>query len=210
MNGFNLEDVKNKCVVTMKKKTKKKNQQKKQIIENRGSSLSINSSWEKLKSNPINKLLLKFFTLMIVFYIFWATPFIQENIILPISCLYAYLAGSFLNIFGYSVNILNDTVGNSNFSISIKNGCDGVEGLAIFLCAILIYPATISQKAKGVLIGFSFLILLNLIRVISLFLTGVHLPGIFDLMHESIWQIAFILLTLFALLKWVGWVSGEK
>ena len=167
-------------------------------------------NWQEIKSNPINILLAKFFGLMILFYGFWASPFIQVNLIEPISCAYAFLAGTFVNLFGYSVSIVRDTIGNSDFSISIKNGCDGVEGLAIFLCAILIYPAMVGQKLKGILLGFSFLIMLNLIRVISLYLIGVHVPSLFDVMHESIWQVLFILLTLVALFKWVGWVKSNS
>ena len=167
-------------------------------------------NWQEIKSNPINILLAKFFGLMILFYGFWASPFIQVNLIEPISCAYAFLAGTFVNLFGYSVSIVRDTIGNSEFSISIKNGCDGVEGLAIFLCAILIYPATISQKLKGIILGFSFLIMLNLVRVISLYLIGIHLPSLFDVMHESIWQVLFILLTLVALFKWVGWTKSSS
>ena len=167
-------------------------------------------NWQEIQSNPINILLAKFFGLMILFYGFWASPFIQVNLIEPISCAYAFLAGTFVNLFGYSVSIVRDTISNSEFSISIKNGCDGVEGLAIFLCAILIYPAIISQKIKGILLGFSFLIMLNLIRVISLYLIGIHLPSLFDVMHESIWQVLFILLTLVALFKWVGWVKSSS
>ena len=191
---------------------KKKHKQPSKLSTKADATLSRNRTinWQEIKSNPINILLAKFFGLMILFYGFWASPFIQANLIEPISCAYAFLAGIFVNIFGYSVSIVRDTIGNADFSISIKNGCDGVEGLAIFLCAILIYPATISQKLKGILLGFSFLIMLNLIRVISLYLIGIHFPSLFDVMHESIWQVLFILLTLVALFKWVGWVKSSS
>jgi len=196
-----------------KKKSKRKNKPSvnESVIEDgRSTTLSLGNGWQNFWSKPINGILLKFFILMIVFYAFWAVPFFQQNVIEPISNLYAFMASKMLNVLGYGTTAIRDTLGNNDFSISIKNGCDGVEGLAILLCAIAIYPATFSQKGKGIFFGFVFLVLLNLIRIISLYLIGTHLPSMFDVMHESVWQVLFILLTLLALFKWVGWTKTTE
>lgn len=160
-------------------------------------------AYKKFNSQLINRLLLKFIGLMALFYLLWGTPFVQKILIAPIAQAYAKVSGVILNLVGYGVNVRQDVISSPDFSISIKNGCDGIEGLAIFLCAIAIYPATIRQKIKGLGYGICFLVILNLFRIITLYMTGIHLPNLFDVMHESIWQILFIALTIVALFMWI-------
>ena len=45
---------------------------------------------------------------------------------------------------------------------------------------------------------------LNVIRIITLFLTRLHWPKAFDIMHVDVWQVMFIL---FAILLWALWAS---
>ncbi len=166
--------------------------------------------WKRFNSQLINRLLLRFVGLMTLFYLVWASPFIQKTFVAFIATLYAKAGGFLLNLMGYGVSVHQDIVSSNAFSISIKNGCDGIEGLAIFLCAIAIYPATIAQKAKGLGYGIVFLVLLNLLRIVTLYMTGIHFPSLFDVMHESIWQILFIALTLVALFVWIDSLNKEK
>jgi len=185
----------------------------KETTENKESSSAISITpsltervaiaYKKFNSQLINRLLLRFMGLMALFYLLWATPLVQKTIIAPIAQAYAYISGAILNLMGYGVNVSRDVITSTDFSISIKNGCDGIEGLAIFLCAIAIYPATLRQKLKGLGYGVLFLVVLNLFRIITLYMTGIHFPNLFDVMHESIWQILFIALTLVALFTWI-------
>lgn len=163
----------------------------------------LKTIWLRFSQSLVNRLLLRFIVFMGLFYILWASPIFQTTIVPFIAKLYAQTGSFVLNILGYSVSSHQDLITSQQFSIGIQNGCDGIEGMAIYLCAVVIYPASLSQKAKGLLWGSVFLILLNLIRIVSLYIIGIHLPSIFDIMHESIWQILFIVLTLAALFVWV-------
>ena len=44
--------------------------------------------------------------------------------------------------------------------------------------------------------------LVNLVRVVALYLTGAYLPRLFDASHTVVWQ---TLVVLFGVLLWVGW-----
>ncbi len=167
------------------------------------------NSLKRFLSRPINKLFILFLLALMSFYILWATPFFQDNVIKNVAIAYAKTSSIILNILGYSVHSLGDVVSNKSFSISIQNGCDGVEGLAIYLCALLIYPTSWSNKLKGIFFGVCFLVLLNLLRIVSLFLIGIHIPSIFDLMHESVWQVLFIMMSILALLIFIN-TSNKK
>jgi exosortase/archaeosortase family protein len=50
------------------------------------------------------------------------------------------------------------------------------------------------------------LLILNLVRIVSLFLIGVYFHRIFDLTHIDVWQALFIFL---AVLLWILWLLWE-
>ncbi|GAG21353.1 unnamed protein product [marine sediment metagenome] len=54
------------------------------------------------------------------------------------------------------------------------------------------------------IIGCSLLLVLNLVRIVTLYLTGLYYRSLFDMMHLDVWQAAFIVL---AILFWAGWAS---
>ena len=58
--------------------------------------------------------------------------------------------------------------------------------------------------SAGVVGGALILMVLNVIRIITLFLTRMHWPKAFDIMHIDVWQVMFIL---FAILLWALWAS---
>jgi len=172
--------------------------------------VKIQLLWKRFSSQLINRLLFKFIGLIILFYLIWANQYIQEYWVSSIANMYAKISGGILNLLGAGVAINGDIIASQQFSIGIKNGCDGIEGLAIYWCALVIYPATCKQKMTGFLWGTLFLVILNIIRIISLYEIGIHLPNMFDVMHESIWQILFIILTLIGLFVWVDWLNRSK
>ena len=59
------------------------------------------------------------------------------------------------------------------------------------------------KKNPGCYPGHFLLFLLNLVRIISLFLTGVYYPDLSDVMHTEVWQVVFILA---AVLLWAAWI----
>jgi hypothetical protein len=46
-----------------------------------------------------------------------------------------------------------------------------------------------------------------MIRLISLFFTGIYYPRIFEIMHVDVWQAAFVFLALSFWLIWAWWAT---
>src|SRR5205823_6180960 len=90
------------------------------------------------------------------------------------------------------------------FAVNIKNGCNGVEALIIFVAAVLSFPATWRSRTIGLLLGTVAIQLINLVRVVALFLTGAYLPKMFESSHTVIWQTIVILC---AVLLWIFWAN---
>jgi len=158
--------------------------------------------------NPLNLLIFKFVALIILFYVFWISPFFQKNVVENVAVFYAEITGFVIKIFNYPILVAGDTLGDVNFSISIKNGCDGIEALAILMCGILVYPGSWKQKCAGLLMGTVLLVFINFIRIISLFFNGVYIPSIFEFMHTGVWQVLFIIFPLIIIFKWVNWINS--
>ncbi len=56
----------------------------------------------------------------------------------------------------------------------------------------------------GVVLGMVVIQLVNLVRVVALFLTGAYLPKLFDTSHTVIWQTVVILA---GVLLWIFWAD---
>lgn len=166
-------------------------------------SLKIRSNW--LHKNPVLVFIGLFALQMIVFYCIYLPPYTQEKLITPIATFYAIFSGLMLNLFGYDTTVFGDTISSPQFSIAIKKGCDALEPMGLFIAGILAFPALFRKKIIGLLIGLFVIFLLNIVRIISLFITGIHNYALFEAMHIEIWQVIFILVAIGLWFLWLRW-----
>ncbi len=87
--------------------------------------------------------------------------------------------------------------------------CTAIEILLVFGGAVLAWPASLRAKATAILLFIPILVVLNLVRVISLLLTGVGIPEHFDTVHLMIWQPAMLLAAIAMWLLWQRWASDN-
>ena len=79
-----------------------------------------------------------------------------------------------------------------------------MEPSALFVAAVLASPVALRSRIVAAAVGTIFLMLVNFLRIVSLFLTAVHWRRAFDIMHLDVWQTLFIIL---ALLLWALWAA---
>jgi len=79
----------------------------------------------------------------------------------------------------------------------------------LFSAAVLSFRAPIVRKLTGVLAGIVVLQVLNLLRIVTLYWIGLHLPDIFNAAHTEIWPTAFIVVAIVLFICWIEW-SGEE
>lgn len=191
----------------MKKTREKKSRTKKK--ENSSKKISLIESFKYIFKQPFYNLLFKFFALICIFYALWLTPFFQENIVANVAIFYAKISTFILNIFQVPVKAIGDSLTGANFSIRIRNGCDAIEATAILFCAMLIYPTNWKNKSVGLLVGLLLLVILNIIRILSLYFVNIYIPSIFEIMHVSIWQVLFIVFPILITLWWIKWSDKQ-
>lgn len=141
--------------------------------------------------------------IIILFYLIYRNAWAEANVFTPVVNLYAAISGKLLSLLGFPVHVDGDLIYSSGFSISIKKGCDAAEPMAIFIAGLIAFPALVRTKLAGLVLGLAILFLLNLVRIISLYIIGIHSPEFFEAMHLAVWQVVFIIS---AILLWYLWL----
>jgi exosortase H (IPTLxxWG-CTERM-specific) len=129
---------------------------------------------------------------------------VNDHVIEPFTAVVARASGSALDVLGQHVTMQGTIIRNARFSVNIRNGCNGVEAMLIFLAAVLAFPAPWRSRLTGLALGIAAIQIVNLVRVVALFLTGVYFPKLFDTSHTVIWQTVVILA---GVLLWIWWAS---
>lgn len=169
--------------------------------------MSALSIWWKSKS-PIFRFLTSFVALMVGFYAFYYSPIYEQHIMGPLLYVQAKSSNVLLNFMQFKTETIEDSIIGEDFRVSIKNGCDGIEATALYVCAILAFPFVgWRKKLSGLMGGVVTLSILNLFRIAGLYIAGVHWKPAFEFLHLHGGVIIF---TLIAILLWFVWLAQIK
>lgn len=129
---------------------------------------------------------------------------VNDAVIEPFTAGIAKVSGVTLNLLGQNITMKGTQIRNDKFGVNIRNGCNGVETMIIFLAAVFAFPAPWKARFLGLGLGVVAIQAVNLVRVVALFLTGAYFPKLFDSSHTVIWQTIVIL---FGVLLWIFWAN---
>jgi exosortase/archaeosortase family protein len=117
----------------------------------------------------------------------------------------AQASAAVLSMLGYPVGAAGASLTSPQFPMSIATGCDAVQASAFFVFAMLLSPVAVSRHKRllPVIGGLVFLAVINVLRIVSLYLVGVYYVQAFDFVHGELWQLLFILLPLVLWLLWL-------
>jgi exosortase H (IPTLxxWG-CTERM-specific) len=159
---------------------------------------------EWVHRHPIFVFLLIFGILMGLFYgITLFTPFWKDHFMPAYLNFTATVSGALLRLLGQDVTVTGNHLSSPAFSVAINRGCSAIEPTALFISAVIAFPAFYLKKIPGIIFGTLSLAILNLIRIVTLFLIGVYFRQVFHLMHIDVWQGLFVF---FAVILWVVWI----
>ena len=133
-----------------------------------------------------------------------SVPWVNDHVIEPFTAGIAKVSGFTLDLIGQNVTMQGTIIRNSRFAVNIRNGCNGVEAMLIFLAAVLAFPASWRSRGLGLVLGILAIQVVNLIRVVALFLTGIYFPRLFDASHTVVWQTVVILA---GVVLWIFWAN---
>lgn len=129
---------------------------------------------------------------------------VNDQVIEPFTGWIARVSGATLAAIGQGTEMDGTIIRNSRFAVNIRNGCNGVEAMIIYFAAVIAFPSSTRSRLLGLAFGLVAIQIVNLIRVVALFLTGVYFPKLFDSSHTVIWQTIVILS---AVVLWIVWAN---
>lgn len=157
--------------------------------------------------HPITRFCLLFLALLVVFSFLLSLELIKHYFYNPVTTLIASQAAWVLKILGMKVHASGITISGEGFSVKILANCNAIFEIMLFLSAVIAFPALIKEKLVGATLGTIFIYLLNLLRVVLLFLIGVYSPQFFEGTHIYVAQSIFIVMVAIFWLFWAGkWV----
>ena len=129
----------------------------------------------------------------------------------PIFNGYASLGSGILNLFGQETNAVAAEIRSEAFSLAIKEGCDGITPMLLYIVSILAFPISLKYKWAGALLGTAGLFVLNVIRIVSLYFIGKNFSyEVFDFMHVDFWSVLFLLFGVMFWILWMRWALIKK
>ncbi len=166
---------------------------------------------KRKKLHPGIPFLTSFVVLAAVFYGFAWTDLYEEEILAPVANVQAAISGTILSALGQVVyvngNVLRGNGGAGAVALEIKKGCDAVEATALYMAACLAFPVAAQARAVGVALGISVIFVMNVLRIVTLYLVAVYANDWFHTAHVDLWP-ALILVEAIGL--WVLWARSSR
>ena len=121
-------------------------------------------------------------------------------------------AGAIINVIFPSASA--KAIGHSLVSrfvvLNILEGCEGAEGMFLLIAAVIPYPAPWRFRLIGLFFGVLLMYVLNLMRVVALFVLLRWHPQWFGTLHAVIAPTAIVLLGGLFFLWWVNAVARSQ
>ena len=153
---------------------------------------------------PVTRFCLLFLVLLVGFSILLSQKATEQFFSTPVTAFIASQATWILKTLGMDVYSRGISITGEGFSVEILGNCNAIFETMLFLSAIIAFPSSLKEKALGGILGTIFIYLLNLVRVVVLFLIGVYAPQYFDETHVYISQTIFIVMVALFWLFWIG------
>ena len=141
-------------------------------------------------------------TLLVIFTILMVKP-IYYKVIMPFNEFLTWSSAMALNVLGgETVSSSGTNLSSNEFSMSLAEGCNGIYALSIVIAGIVAFPARWRPKLIGLVLAIALIMILNYIRILTLWYAGKAGSFLFDTMHLYVWE--FIIITLGAAF-WYFW-----
>jgi len=129
---------------------------------------------------------------------------LDDLIRVPFTRRIAWVTHGLLRAVGSQAWVAGTSVGIPGFAVEIKNNCNAIYEIGLYAAAVLAYPAPLTQRLLGTLLGAGVIYIVNLIRILSLLALGRYWPWGFQAAHLYVWQALFLAVVAACWLGWVG------
>jgi len=142
--------------------------------------------------------------------LYWAIYSLPPSLTGTVNEHTAAALGMLLNVLGFPVTTVRDTVSGGGLAFRIIPECTPLFSSCLFACFIAFHPAALSQKAVGLVMGIPALYLGNLVRLAATYVVSLHDRRLFDVVHAYLGQVFTIFLVIMVCLFWLKWLERQK
>ena len=128
----------------------------------------------------------------------------------PIDAFHASLLGGLLDIAGIPTRVQGDRIASARFTMEFIPECTAWNVFAIYAAAVLAFPVSLRKRAIGLISGLPAIFVFNQVRLVGLFLIGIHRRGDYELIHLHILQPTVVAFTLGVFLWWSQSTSASR
>jgi exosortase/archaeosortase family protein len=109
-----------------------------------------------------------------------------------------------INAFGGEATADGTFLSGPRATLDIKDGCNGVIAMILYVAAVLAHGAAPAAKLSGLAIGIPAIWAINLLRIVTLYVVAVMAPGRLEFFHIYFWQ---TLIIIFVAVLWYLWAE---
>lgn len=120
----------------------------------------------------------------------------------------AALLINFVDILAQPVVAQEEHLLAPSLTLSIRDGCDGIETLMLLWAAVLVARVGLLKTVYGIILSFVFIVALNQLRIVVLFYMALFHKSYFSWIHGYIAPTVMILLSAIAYMIWLRWASS--
>ena len=119
---------------------------------------------------------------------------------------YAHLAGLLLGVAEPNISVSGSSIFGRVALVIVKN-CDAMEIILLSGAAMLALDSPLRDRLLALAAGVCAIVLLNLLRICSLYFVQLKRPDVFDTVHLEIWPpllVAFTTLQFYCFSRWLN------
>ena len=152
---------------------------------------------------------LRFLLLIAVFALLHSWSWFRVVVEDPLILMNAWLTRLTLTALGVPTRPDGALIASQGFTIEIVTACTGLYSFMLLLSAVLSLPTGWVPKAKGILLGALLIVVLNHVRIVSLFFVGRDFPHLLDDLHHYVWPGVIIVTVAFYFYTWAVRSTAE-
>jgi exosortase/archaeosortase family protein len=130
-------------------------------------------------------------------------PLVIDYLIEPLSISLAWLIAGMLQLVGEPVHQIGSVINSSAVNLEITPACTGIYQIVVLIAGILAWSDKARDRKRGIVIGISLLMSMNIIRIISIYYSALIIPEWVPFFHGVLWEGAMVLLVP---VFWMWWV----
>ena len=160
-------------------------------------------SIESLSPSPRLRFLLFFPLFLAAGFALLQVPAVDAAIVRFTNSL-VVVSAALIHVCGGKAAVYGSTLSSpvNGFSVQVENGCNAINVTILLWSAILVFPAALLDKLKGLAAGTLALHALNLLRIVTLYYLGQYNRAWFDFAHLYLWESLIVLDTLAIFWGW--------